>query len=103
MDDSVAGLRQIERDLHDGAQAQTVAVAMKLGLAKVKLGAGADGKENPDLERAWNWSTPRSARRPSPSSVNWRTVSTRQCLTKAWSRRWGPSRKDDYQWLRDVR
>ena len=37
MDDSAARLRSIERDLHDGAQAQLVALAMKLGLAKEKL------------------------------------------------------------------
>ena len=42
VDDSATRLRQIERDLHDGAQAQLVAVTMKLGLAKEKLrGAGA--------------------------------------------------------------
>jgi signal transduction histidine kinase len=41
IDDAAARLRQIERDLHDGAQAQMVAVAMKLGLAKEKLGAPA--------------------------------------------------------------
>jgi threonine/homoserine/homoserine lactone efflux protein len=38
VEDSAARLRRIERDLHDGAQAQMVAVAMKLGLAKEKLG-----------------------------------------------------------------
>ena len=38
VDDSAARLRRIERDLHDGAQAQMVAVAMKLGLAMEKLG-----------------------------------------------------------------
>jgi signal transduction histidine kinase len=37
VDDSAARLRRIERDLHDGAQAQMVAVAMKLGLAMEKL------------------------------------------------------------------
>jgi signal transduction histidine kinase len=37
VDDSAARLRSIERDLHDGAQAQLVALAMKLGLAKEKL------------------------------------------------------------------
>ena len=37
VDDSAARLRTIERDLHDGAQAQLVALAMKLGLAKEKL------------------------------------------------------------------
>ena len=42
VDDSATRLRQIERDLHDGAQAQLVAVTMKLGMAKEKLrGAGA--------------------------------------------------------------
>jgi signal transduction histidine kinase len=37
MDDAAARLRRIERDLHDGAQAQLVAVAMKLSLAGEKL------------------------------------------------------------------
>jgi signal transduction histidine kinase len=41
VDDSAARLRSIERDLHDGTQAQLVALAMKLGLAKEKLGATA--------------------------------------------------------------
>jgi signal transduction histidine kinase len=52
VDDSAARFRQIERDLHDGAQAQLVAVAMKLGLAKVKLGGGTDASAQVDLERA---------------------------------------------------
>ena len=37
VDDSAARLRAIERDLHDGTQAQLVALAMKLGLAQEKL------------------------------------------------------------------
>jgi signal transduction histidine kinase len=37
VDESAARLRRIERDLHDGAQAQLVAVAMKLSLAMEKL------------------------------------------------------------------
>lgn len=40
IDDSAARLRQIERDLHDGAQAQLVALALKLGLAKDELADG---------------------------------------------------------------
>lgn len=41
VDASAAVLRRIERDLHDGTQAQLVAVAMRLGQAKEKLaGAG---------------------------------------------------------------
>jgi signal transduction histidine kinase len=51
MDDSAARLRRIERDLHDGAQAQLVAVAMKLSLAREKLGAAIDGTAPADLDR----------------------------------------------------
>ena len=51
VDDSAARLRQIERDLHDGAQAQMVAVAMKLGLASEKLGGMTDGTGQTDLDR----------------------------------------------------
>ncbi len=46
MDDAAARLRRIEQDLHDGAQAQMVAVVMKLGLARDHLsttGARAGG------------------------------------------------------------
>jgi signal transduction histidine kinase len=42
VDASAATLRRIERDLHDGTQAQLVALAMRLGMAKEKLGASDD-------------------------------------------------------------
>jgi signal transduction histidine kinase len=42
VDTAAADLRRIERDLHDGAQARLVALAMDLGLAKEKL------REDPD-------------------------------------------------------
>ncbi len=51
VDDSAARLRRIERDLHDGAQAQMVAVAMKLGLAKEKLGGIVERAEARELDR----------------------------------------------------
>jgi signal transduction histidine kinase len=51
VDDSAARLRRIERDLHDGAQAQMVAVTMKLGLAVKKLGGLTDGARPADVER----------------------------------------------------
>jgi signal transduction histidine kinase len=51
VDDSAARLRQIERDLHDGAQAQLVAVTMKLGLAVKKLGGMTSGTGQIDLDR----------------------------------------------------
>jgi signal transduction histidine kinase len=37
VDDAATRLRSIERNLHDGAQAQLVALSMKLGLAREKL------------------------------------------------------------------
>ncbi|WP_243769673.1 sensor histidine kinase [Amycolatopsis acidicola] len=40
IEDATARLRRIERDLHDGAQAQLVAVAMKLGIARDELEGG---------------------------------------------------------------
>ena len=54
VDDLAALLRQVERDLHDGAQVRLAAMAMNLGMAKEKLGAdgqAADGRA-PDVERA---------------------------------------------------
>jgi signal transduction histidine kinase len=42
VDDSAAALRRVERDLHDGAQARLVALAMHLGRAREKLGADGD-------------------------------------------------------------
>jgi signal transduction histidine kinase len=51
VDDSAARLRRIERDLHDGAQTQMVAVAMKLGLATKKLRGMTDGTGKTDLDR----------------------------------------------------
>lgn len=42
VDDSAASLRRIERDLHDGAQARLVSLAMSLGLAKEELDNGQD-------------------------------------------------------------
>ena len=47
VDAAGATLRRIERDLHDGTQAQLVALAMQLGQAKEKLGA-IGARENPE-------------------------------------------------------
>jgi len=43
VDASAATLRRVERDLHDGAQARLVAMAMQLGLAREKLSARGEG------------------------------------------------------------
>jgi signal transduction histidine kinase len=48
VDASAATLRRIERDLHDGTQAQLVALAMRLGMAKEKL---EDDPAHIDLDR----------------------------------------------------
>ncbi|GJF29852.1 histidine kinase [Kitasatospora sp. NE20-6] len=45
VDTAAADLRRIERDLHDGAQARLVALAMDLGLAKEKLGEAGTADE----------------------------------------------------------
>jgi signal transduction histidine kinase len=50
VDASAAMLRRIERDLHDGTQAQLVALAMRLGMAKEKLD-DVDHGGSVDLER----------------------------------------------------
>ncbi|GHJ34879.1 sensor histidine kinase [Streptomyces sp. TS71-3] len=42
VDTAAADLRRIERDLHDGAQARLVSLAMELGLAKEKLAEDPD-------------------------------------------------------------
>jgi signal transduction histidine kinase len=56
VDDSAARLRRIERDLHDGTQAQLVGLAMKLGLAREKLkadtGVSVTTSASADLNRA---------------------------------------------------
>ena len=57
VDASAATLRRIERDLHDGTQAQLVALAMRLGMAKEKL----EDPEHVDLDAG-----PRARRRGAP-------------------------------------
>jgi len=42
VDDAAARLRRVERDLHDGAQIRLATLAMNLGMAKEKLGAGGE-------------------------------------------------------------
>jgi signal transduction histidine kinase len=49
VEDSAASLRRIERDLHDGAQARLVGLAMSLGLAKEELENDSSGEA---LQRA---------------------------------------------------
>ncbi|RJQ77234.1 sensor histidine kinase [Pseudonocardiaceae bacterium YIM PH 21723] len=49
VDDTAALLRRIERDLHDGAQARLVTVAMKLGEVKERLATGTGMDQARDL------------------------------------------------------
>ena len=48
VDDSAAAMRRIERDLHDGTQAQLATLAMRLGQAKEKLENGSEMPFDPD-------------------------------------------------------
>lgn len=52
VDDAAARLRRIEQDLHDGAQAQMVAVVMKLGLAREHLGNAVARSGEAEVARA---------------------------------------------------
>jgi signal transduction histidine kinase len=52
VDDTAALLRRVERDLHDGAQARLVAVAMQLGLAREKLAPGGQDGSPVNVTRA---------------------------------------------------
>jgi signal transduction histidine kinase len=64
------GCARIERDLHDGTQAQLVALAMRLGMAKEKLAAG-DETSISTRYANW-WTTPTGApRRPSSNCAIW--------------------------------
>jgi signal transduction histidine kinase len=69
VDDSAARLRSIERDLHDGAQAQLVAVAMKLSLAKEKLGGGLVGVQ-PEVDVARAYELVDTAQRTAAEAIN---------------------------------
>ena len=74
VDTAAADLRRIERDLHDGAQARLVALAMDLGLAKEKLTGGPAGR-GPDGGRGAR----RGEDRHSRSCGTWPAASTRPC------------------------
>jgi signal transduction histidine kinase len=54
VDASAATLRRIERDLHDGTQAQLVALAMRLGQAKEELAAGGGSVDLDEVRRLVN-------------------------------------------------
>ena len=75
-DTAAADLERIERDLHDGAQARLVALAMDLGMAEERF--------DRDPETPASWSA-RRARRPGarwPSCATSRAGSGRACSTE---------------------
>ena len=85
VDDAADMLRRIERDLHDGAQAQLLAVAMKLALARDKLTVAVSGSESTDLQRVLELvvAAQHGAAVASQSCAIWPAVSIRQYSTKA--------------------
>jgi signal transduction histidine kinase len=52
VDEASARLRRLERDLHDGAQAELVGLAMKLGLAQEKLAKAQQQHDSPEIAQA---------------------------------------------------
>ncbi len=52
VDEASARLRRLERDLHDGAQAELVGLAMKLGLAQEKLTQAQQQHDVPEIAQA---------------------------------------------------
>ena len=86
VDDAAARLRRLERDLHDGAQAELVGLSMKLGLAEEKL-AHAEQQSPPEVAHARRWSKrPTTRQRSTPTVANLPTVFTRQYSTRVFSR-----------------
>ena len=81
VDASAALLRRIERDLHDGTQAQLVALAMRLGEVK----ESSRRTPLPTWRRSANCSTRHieAPKRPSSSSATWLGGSTRRHSTSA--------------------
>ena len=72
-------LERIERDLHDGAQARLVAVAMELGRAEQKL-AGRGHRRPPRRSSRRRARTPSA---PSPSCATWPAGSARRSSPSA--------------------
>jgi hypothetical protein len=92
VDDTAATLRRIERDLHDGAQARLVALAMHLDMAREELVGDAVDAERVGRARTLVGGPTGTRPRPSPSCGRSPARSTRRRSTGASTRRWPPSR-----------
>lgn len=90
VDDSVATLRRIERDLHDGTQARLVVLAMNLGLAKEKF---AEGGPSEEVLTLLEWGARATAKDAITGVRNliWRAASTARYWTPGWTPRLRPS------------
>jgi signal transduction histidine kinase len=93
LDAATLTLQRIERDLHDGTQAQLVAVAMRLGQAKDKLGnLSVEADETADLdavrrlvdEAHWGAKEAITDLRDLARGIHHR------CLAPAWEMPWPP-------------
>jgi hypothetical protein len=65
--------RRIERDLHDGAQARLVSLAMELGRAKARFA------DDPEAAKILIDQAHDEAKPPLPSCATWSGASTRRC------------------------
>ena len=77
LDASALELRRIERDLHDGAQAQLVALSLQLGMAEDLLDRDVEGARGLLLRSAC-----RSRRRDVRAREPWSAASTRPCCAE---------------------
>lgn len=80
-----ARLRLLERDLHDGAQADVVGVAMKLGLAQEKL-AQAEQDSPPEVAHARR--LVEAAHAGAKTALRELRISPAACVLRGWSRGW---------------
>src|SRR5690606_8957062 len=85
---TAATLRRIERDLHDGAQARLVALAMHLDMAREELVGDAVDAERVGRARTLVGGPTGTRPRPSPSCGRSPARSTRRRSTGASTRRW---------------
>ena len=88
VDASATTLRRIERDLHDGTQAQLVALAMRVGQAREQLAD--DDDLDLDQIRLLIDQASKGPRKPLSRCGTWPAASTRPCSIPAWRVPWPP-------------
>jgi signal transduction histidine kinase len=91
VDDSAALLRRLERDLHDGAQVRLVALAMRLDMAKERLGPAGGPVSDPEGARELVETAHRNAGEVISELRDLSRGIHPRCLTRACRTHWPPS------------